>query len=152
MSAFLGCGRPPISFFYNPNCHESTSESTSTWPSCSGPYAMTGGCLQSSMPRGWGAGSRPLGECRCLQTADDDFIANGSSVRMGSKRLFAQTYTLDRPVGGEQPRCERESCSWKPNCGLPSTPIRGWTVKGRGVPPPTLVGGSTVYRHRIVGR
>ena len=52
-------------------------------------------------------------------------------------------YTLVCPVGGEQPRCERvpcgrrEPCSRKPNCGPPSTPIRGWTVKGSRVPPLT---------------
>jgi hypothetical protein len=40
-----------------------------------------------------GAGSSLLGERTCLQTSDDDFIANGNSEMMGSTHPIAQNAT-----------------------------------------------------------
>ena len=91
----------------------------------------------TGMPRSWDAGSSLPGEC-AVADSRRSMHSEVEALFHGTRTPPRLEYTLDRPVGGEQPRCERESCSWKPNCGLPSTPIRGWTVKGSRVPPLTF--------------
>ena len=111
---------------------------------------MTEGCLRwaclaagAPVPVRW--------ESAWLQTVADECIANGSSAMGGVGDVSSCRIHPGPPCGGRAaPPCGI-AVSWKPNCGLPSTPCRGWTVKGRRAPGLTCeVGPSAIYSHWIL--
>ena len=49
-------------------------------------------------------GSSFAGRVRSGKTTNDESIANGGSARTGSRMFLRVACTVDRPVGGEEPR------------------------------------------------
>ena len=89
------------------------------------------GLTRLRMPRGWGVGSSPLGECKA-GVAFEQCMAKGSSAQVGSVALRrAQHCKRPACLAGEQPSSEK-SCSKIPERGLPGTYAWPETVKGRG--------------------